>query len=67
MDIFPELSFALIPHLAFVGFSLAQTYLINATIGYVTYHSRLLENYGYGIVKVYAICYMGLALGIPDT
>ncbi|KUJ12857.1 P-loop containing nucleoside triphosphate hydrolase protein [Mollisia scopiformis] len=58
----PELSFAIVPRLAYVGFSLAQPYLIKTTISYITYHKRLPENYGYGLIGAYALCYIGLAL-----
>jgi ATP-binding cassette subfamily C (CFTR/MRP) protein 1 len=62
-----ELSLALVPRLAFVGFSLAQPYLIKTTIAYITNHSRLPGNYGYGLVGAYALCYMGLAVSMPDA
>jgi ATP-binding cassette, subfamily C (CFTR/MRP), member 1 len=61
----PELSFAFVPRLAYVGFSLAQPYLINVTLAYITNHSRLPENYGYGLIGAYALCYVGLAVGFP--
>jgi len=63
---FPELSLALIPRLAHVGFSLTQPYLIHATITYVTFHRRLPEYYGYGLIGAYALVYTGLAVGRTD-
>ncbi len=59
---FPELSLALLPRLALVGFNLAQPYLINAMITYITFHSRLPDNYGYGLIGAYALCYIGIAI-----
>lgn len=50
-----------------MGFSLGQPYLIHATITYITYHARLPENYGYGLIGAYALCYIGLAVSSPDT
>ena len=53
--------------MAFVGFSLAQPYLIHSTITYITYHTKLPENYGYGLIGAYALCYIGLAVSPPEN
>ncbi|KAK3935755.1 P-loop containing nucleoside triphosphate hydrolase protein [Diplogelasinospora grovesii] len=58
----PELTLAIIPRLAFVGFSLAQPYLINNTLLYITFHQRLPDYYGYGLIGAWALCYIGIAL-----
>lgn len=60
---FPELSLAILPRLAYTGFSLSQPYLIHAMITYVTFHSRLPDYYGYGLIGAYALVYTGLAVG----
>ncbi len=46
----------------YVGFSLAQPYLIGSMITFITFHDRLPGNYGYGLVGAYALCYLGLAV-----
>lgn len=63
----PELTLALVPRLGYVGFSIAQPYLVNSMITYITYHSQLPNNYGYGLLGAYAICYTGLAVGISNS
>ncbi len=60
---FPELTLAIIPRLGLVGFSLAQPYLINSMINYISFHDRLPDYYGYGLIGAYALCYIGLAVG----
>src|SRR3569833_2703350 len=51
----PELSLALVPRLAYSAFSLVQPYLIHAMITYITLHSRLPDNFGYGLIGAYAL------------
>lgn len=63
----PELSLALVPRLAYVGFSLSQPYLINSAISYITHHKTLPKNYGYGLIGAYALCYTGLAASTPNA
>ncbi len=58
---------ATIPCLGYAGFGLAQPYLINSMITYITFHDRLPENYGYGLVGAYALCYIGLAVSCPES
>ncbi|KAH8891756.1 ABC transporter [Thozetella sp. PMI_491] len=59
---FPDFSLATIPCLFYAAFGLAQPYLINSMITYVTFHKSLPENYGYGLIGAYALCYIGIAL-----
>jgi ATP-binding cassette, subfamily C (CFTR/MRP), member 1 len=59
---FPELSLAFVPRLAYIGFSLAQPYLVNSTIRYISLHDLLSVSYGYGLIGGYALCYIGIAL-----
>jgi hypothetical protein len=60
----PELSLAFMPRLAYIGFSLAQPYLVNATIRYIGLHSTLPLRYGYGLIGAYALCYVGIAVSV---
>ena len=46
---------------------MTQPYLINAMITYITFHSRLPNNYGYGLIGAYALCYTGLAVGASPS
>ena len=63
----PEYMIAVIPRLSYSGFSLVQPYLVNSMILYITYHKQLPENYGYGLLGAYALCYTALAVGIPTA
>ncbi|KAK3316810.1 P-loop containing nucleoside triphosphate hydrolase protein [Apodospora peruviana] len=56
------MAFAFIPRLAYVGFSLAQPYLVNKTILYIAFHKTLPNSYGYGLIGAYGLCYIGIAL-----
>ena len=58
----PELSLAIIPRLAYTGFSLSQPYLIHAMITYISNHRRLPDHYGYGLIGAYALVFTGLAV-----
>ncbi|KAH8881696.1 P-loop containing nucleoside triphosphate hydrolase protein [Thozetella sp. PMI_491] len=53
---------ACIPRLCYMGFSLAQPYLVNKTILYISFHKTLPDSYGYGLIGGYALCYIGIAL-----
>jgi len=59
---FPELSAAFFPRLALMGLSLAQPYLVNAAILYITFHETRPLNYGYGLIGAYALTYLGIAV-----
>ena len=59
---FPELAAAFFPRLGLMGLSLAQPYLVNAAILYITFHETRPLNYGYGLIGAYALCYLGIAV-----
>ena len=63
---FPELAAAFFPRLALMGLSLAQPYLVNAAILYITFHETRPLNYGYGLIGAYAITYLGIAVRIES-
>ena len=48
-----------------MGFSLAQPYLVNNTILYITFHETLPVSRGYGLIGGYALCYTGIAVRFP--
>ncbi len=58
----PELTMACVPRLIYMGFSLAQPYLVNNTILYITFHTQLPLSHGYGLIGGYALCYTGIAV-----
>jgi ATP-binding cassette, subfamily C (CFTR/MRP), member 1 len=63
---FPELAMAFFPRLCLMGLSLAQPYLVKASILYITFHAIRPDNYGYGLIGAYALTYLGIAVGSPS-
>ncbi len=59
---FPELSMAFFPRVGLMGLSLAQPYLVNASILYISFHQTKPDSYGYGLIGGYALCYLGTAV-----
>ena len=57
-----ELILIMIPRLAVVGFSIAQPFLVEATISYITNHSAMPVSHGYGLIGAYALTYIGFAV-----
>ncbi len=45
-----------------MGLSLAQPYLVNATIIYISFSSSYPNYHGYGLIGAYALCYLGIAV-----
>lgn len=60
------MALAFIPRLVYMGFSLSQPYLVNKTITYISFHKTLPDYYGYGLIGAYGLCYLGIAVGIPN-
>lgn len=52
----------MLPRLAVVGFSIAQPFLVEATINYITKHTIMPVSHGYGLIGAYALTYIGFAV-----
>ena len=57
-----ELGLIMVPRLAVVGFSIAQPFLVEATINYITRHASIPVSHGYGLIAAYALTYVGFAV-----
>lgn len=51
-----------IPRLALVGFTVAQPFLVQTTLNYITHHATQPTIYGYGIILAFGLVYTGVAV-----
>lgn len=51
-----------LPRLSLVGFSIAQPFLVNATLSYMTRSATLPPQIGYGLIGAFAVTYTGIAI-----
>jgi len=66
MTFIKELSFAFIPRTIQMGVSLAQPYMVNASILYISNHRTKSVSYGYGLIGAYAIVYFITAVRLSQ-
>ncbi len=57
-----ELWWITIPRMALVGFSIAQPFLVQTTLVYITNSPAKPPAYGYGLIGAYGLTYVGLAV-----
>ena len=57
---------AFFPRLVLMGLNLAQPYLVNASILYITFHASRPINYGYGLIGAFALTYFLTAVRISS-